>query len=262
MKMTLLEIVTDILNDMDSDSVNSIDDTIESGQVAQIVKSTYMAMMSSRDWPHLNRTIQLVASGDEATPTHISLQDGIKEIIFLKYNCVKLDETKKRYKDLKYADPDSFLRILNRRNSDDDSVDVISDPGGIELLIFNDKDPTYYTSFNDSVIVLDAYNSDVDTTIQSSKVQCYAQVLPTWVHLDTATPDLPAEAFPRLLEEAKSRCMFKLKQVQDQKAEQESTRQNIWLSRKAFRVNGGIKYPNYGRRRGYVQHSPYIDKDN
>lgn len=262
MKMTLLDIVTDILNDMDSDAVNSIDDTIESGQVAQIVKSTYMAMMSSRDWPHLNRTIQLVASGDESLPSHITLQDGIKEIIFLKYNCVKQGETKKRYKDLKYVDPDSFLRILNRRNSDDDSVDVISDPGGIELLIFNDKDPTYYTSFNDSIIVLDAYNSDVDTTIQSSKVQCYAQVLPSWTHLDTAIPDLPAEAFPRLLEEAKSRCMFKLKQVQDQKAEQESTRQNIWLSRKAYRVNGGIQYPNYGRGRGYTKSSPYFDKDN
>lgn len=262
MKMTLLEIVQDILSDMDSDAVNSIDDTVEAGQVAQIVKSTYMAFMNRRDWPHLNRTVQLVASGSVALPTHVTLQDGIKELLFLKYDCVKQGETKKRYKDIKYLDPDNFLRVLNRRNSDEDNVDVISDTGGIELLIFNDKDPQYYTSFNDSVVVFDAYNGDVDSTIQSSKMQAYAQVLPTWVHTDTAIPDLPDEAFPALLEEAKSRAMFKLKQVQDQKAEQESQRQNIWLSRKSYRVNGGIQYPNYGRGGRYVSHSPYIDKDN
>lgn len=262
MKMTLLEIVQDILNDMDSDSVNSIDDTIESGQVAQIVKSTYIAMMTSRDWPHLNRTIQLVASGDSSLPTHVTLQDEIKEIIFVKYNCVKQGETKKRYKDIKYIDPDNFLRVLNRRNSDEANVDIISDPGGIELLIVNDKDPQYYTSFNDSVIVFDSYNSEVDSTIQSSKIQCYVQALPSWVHTDSAVPDLPAEAFTRLLEEAKSRAMMKLKQVQDAKAEQESRRQDIWLSRKSYRVSGGIRYPDYGRGRRYAQHSPYIDKDN
>jgi hypothetical protein len=37
--------------------------------------------------------------------------------------------------------------------------------------------------------------------------------------------------------------------VADQKAEQESGRQNKWLARKARRVAGGIQYPNYGRNR-------------
>jgi len=44
-KMTVLEIVQDILNDIDGDEVNSIDDTLESEQVAQIVKSTYDAII-------------------------------------------------------------------------------------------------------------------------------------------------------------------------------------------------------------------------
>lgn len=70
--------------------------------------------------------------------------------------------------------------------------------------------------------------------------------MPTWTHLDDAVPDLPDEAFTLLKEEAKSRAMLRLKQVADQKSEQEARRQNQWLSRKQWRVNGGVKYPNYG----------------
>ena len=40
---------------------------------------------------------------------------------------------------------------------------------------------------------------------------------------------------------------MKLKQAPDQKAEQEAVRQRNWLSRKAWKVKGGIHYPNYGR---------------
>lgn len=260
MKMTLLELVQDILSDMDSDNVNSIDDTIESEQVAQIVKTTYQSMMASRNWPHTRRTIQFTASGLTTKPTHITLQDSVKEMVFLKYNCVQDGETRKRYKEVYWVEPDDFLRILNKRNSDGDNIDVITDDGGIELLIQNDKEPKYYTSFNDNVIVFDSYDSEVDSTIQTSKIQALAYVIPTWTHSDTFTPDLPAEAFPKLLEEAKSRAMFKLKQVQDIKAEQESRRQDIWLSRKSWRVNGGIRYPNYGRKGGYYK-DPTFNRD-
>ena len=55
MKMNLLEITQDILNDMDGDEVNSIDDTFESAQIAQIIKSTYYAIISNRNWPHTRR---------------------------------------------------------------------------------------------------------------------------------------------------------------------------------------------------------------
>ncbi|MDT1790558.1 hypothetical protein, partial [Salmonella enterica] len=74
-------------------------------------------------------------------------------------------------------------------------------------------------------------------------------VMPTWSQTDSFVPDLPEEAFISLLEEAKSKAALKLKQEADQKAEQESIRQRNWLSRKAWKVNGGIKYPDYGRGR-------------
>lgn len=248
-KSTLLEIVQDILSDMDSDPVNSIDDTDEAEQVAKIVESTYNAMISNRNWPHTRRTIQLTASGDNFLPTHMTFDDNVKEIISIYYDKHTLTDTRLRYEPVKWLEQDDFLRYTNKRDSSDSTnVSIISDPTGIDLLIRKDTAPTYYTSFDDSTIVFDSYDSDVDTTLQSDKTQARAYIIPSFEVTDGFIPDLPLEAFPALIEESKSKAQLKLKQMQDIKAEQESGRQQRWLSRKAWRVNGGIRYPDYGRR--------------
>ena len=261
MKQSLLEIVQDILNDIDGDEVSSIGDTFEAEQVAQIVKSTYFAMISNRNWPHTKRLIYLQASGDDSYPTHVTIQSSIKEMISINYNKVREGETRKRYEPIKWVDPDDFLRHTNRRNSDATNVDVIVDYSGVELLIRNDQHPTYYTSFDDTVLVFDSYDKSVDDTIQESKIQARAYVIPDWLHEDDFIPDLPEEAFTALIEEAKSKASSKLRQLQDAKAEQESVRQQRWLSRKSWRAHGGIQYPDYGRKGGKSP-SPYFDKNN
>lgn len=249
MKYTLLQIVQNILNDMDGDEVNSIDDSFESTQVAEIVKTTYYAMISNKNWPHTRRSLQLESSGDDAYPTHMSVNDEVKELCFINYNAVKQGSTRRDYKKVAYLNPDDFLRVLNRRDSDSDKVDVIQDYTGVELLISNDTYPKYYTSFDDKNIVFDSYDSDVDSTLQKSKVQSFAYIIPAWEHDDEFIPDLPSEAFSALIAEAKSTASLALRQVANTKAEQESTRQRSWLSRKDWTVKGGVEYPNYGRKR-------------
>lgn len=246
-KMTLLEIVQDIANDISSDFVNSIEDTEESQMIAQIVKSTYLAMMSNRNWPHQKKTVSLTSYGDSSYPVHMRVVEDIKELIFVNYDKKKTGETRKQYGKVKWIDSDQFLFKTNQNNSDDSTVDTIVDPSGIEIFIRNDKAPEYYTSFDDETLVFDSYDSSVDTVLQASKFQTQAYVMNSWVNSDDAVPDLPSEAFTALLEEAKSRAALKLAKEADQKAEQEAGRQHRWLSRKAWQVNGGIKYPNYGR---------------
>jgi hypothetical protein len=250
MKFTLLEMVQDIHNDLDLDEVNSIDDTVESAQVAQIIKTTYFALMSNRNWPHLKQTISLTPSGTTDRPTHMRLPEGVKELLFINYNCVKEDETRKRYKQVKWLEPDAFLRKSNLLNNDNTNVDIVLDVTGVELLIQNNKQPEYFTSFDDQTLVFDSYDVSIDSTLQNSKVQAMAYVMPAWESIDSFVPDLPEEAFIGLLEEAKSRAALKLKQEADQKSEQEATRQRRWLSQKAWQVKGGIQYPNYGRNNG------------
>lgn len=248
MKRTLLDMVQEILSDMDSDEVESIDDTIEAEQVVTIIKSTYYSLMSNRNWPHLRRSIQLTSFTDPARPTHMKVPDNVKELNFINYDQAKFGDTRKKYGKVEYLQPDQFLHKTNQENDSLAEVDSVIDTGGIEFFIRNDRAPQYYTSFDDENVVFDAYDSEVDSTLQEAKVQAQAYVAPEWTSEDDFVPDLPDDAFTLLVEEAKSRAMFRLKQMVDNKAEQESARQSAWLARKARRVNGGIQYPSYGRR--------------
>lgn len=260
-KKSLLQLVQDILNDMDSDEVNSIDDTVEASQVAQIVRSTYEAMMSNRNWPHQKRLLTLTPSDDLAQPTHVTMQEDIKEMVSVRYNCAQADQTRLYYKPVMYLEPDDFLRYSNGRNTDDANIDVIYDSTDVPLLIRNDQAPRYFTSFNDNVLIFDAYDKAVDDTIQASKIQATAYIMLEWEHRDDFIPNLPAEAFTALQEEAKSRCFVKLKQQSDPTAATEARRQQAWLSRKAWRAAGGVKFNSYGRGRIKAQRDPTFERD-
>lgn len=255
-KMTLLELTQDILSSMDSDEVNSIDDTVESSQVAAIIRNTYRAILTNRDWPHTKRLVELEASGVSTRPTHMSLIDDVKRIDFVKYNVAKASDGSKRvFRDITWLEVDDFLRRLNNLDNTKDNIITVIDPASnIPLSIRTDLAPTYYTSFDDKNVVFDSFDSTVDSTLQKSKTQVYGYVYPAWEMQDDYVPDLPNSAFTLLLEESKSRAFIELKQIANQKAEQESQRQNAWLSRKDRRINGGIRFPDYGRHRGFARY--------
>lgn len=248
-KKTLLEMTQDILNDMDSDNVNSINDTVESQQVAAIIRSCFEEMIGNRNWPHLKKLVQFDSLSDMSRPNYMKLPLGMKELVLFKYDCREDGDEDKNYQDVTYKDPDDFLRYVSLRKSSADNVIEVTDTSGVVLLIFNDKAPQYWTSFDDLYIVTDAYDSEVDDTLQTSKTQCIAYMEPTWQHIDEYVPFLPEEAFPALVNEAKSTASILIKQMANQKAEQKAARQNRWLSRKAWKAHGGLDYPDYGRKR-------------
>lgn len=262
-KLSLLDIVQDIANDLETDEINSINDTVESLQISQIVKTTYFEMMANRNWPHLKRTFQLDATVT-TTPTHMKLPVDVKEVVVLSYNTKKVTDTKAKYQYITYLENEEFLRKMNNLNSDNSNIDIITDVDGIDLIIRNDKAPEWYTSFDDEHVVFDSYDNAVDTLLQTSKTQVIGYISPSWTNSDTFVPDLPEEAFPALIEEAKSTAFVVLKQAANEKAEQKAQRQHRWLSRKAWRVSGGVRYPNFGRRTtlGSRNNNPLLDKDN
>ena len=261
MKQTLLEIVQDIMSDMDTDEVNSIFDTVESEQVASIVKRSYINLISTRNWPHLSKLIQFSPITDYTRPTHLRMPSNIKELEFITYDTRKFGIDKRDYKEMQYLEPFEFLSKLNNRDSDNDDILIIDNGGGVELLIDKTKAPRYWTSFNDQDIVLDSYDELVDTVLQNSKMQAKAYMTPTWTTDDDFIPDLPSEAFSNLVEESKSTAFLVLKQQTNAKAEANAQRQARWLSRKSWSAKGGIKFAKFGRRGRGQQRDPTFKQD-
>lgn len=232
-KLSVLDMVQDILSAMDSDEVNSITDTVESTQVAAIVKNTFNEMMASRDWPFLRTESALEGLGDTDYPTKMMMPDGLNKINYVKYN----------KKDVEYLPPKLFKDMLDNREEGDN----ITASGFI-----TDRDPLYWTSYDDKYVWFDSYDSDVDNTLQGSKSWLVGVVVPNWEHVDSFTPDLPEKVFPTLLAEAKASCFYTLKQMPHQREEIKARRGRVALQNEAWRnEQGEVKSNtniNYGRK--------------
>lgn len=251
-KQPLIEIVQSILSSMDSDPVNSISDTVEGLQVADIVKDSYFEIIQHYDFEQHKGLTQL-NSGTLDFPTHMKLPRNVKEIIWVEHDNRKGIDDDPLYERIHYLYPDEFFYHLKHRNPSNSDVRVIDDPSGVSLNIITDEAPTYWTSFDDTYIVFDSLDEEVTTTLQNSRSVVYAVMSPEWKHRNDFIPDLPAEAFSLLIEEARSTCFAQIKQAPDEKAEQKATRQRRLMSQKNFRSNGGVRRPDYGRKGPYVR---------
>lgn len=259
MRQTVLEMVQDILLDLNSFPVNSITETVESEQVAAILRRTYYDIVSQRNWANTKQVTQL-SSATALMPTHLALPSGVKQVSKIMYD-VRLDVAGKlKYQSLTYMTPEQFLEMSAGLDSTAANVDTVTDTNGATLLVRNDKQPQYWTSFDDAYVVCDSYYSAVDSFLQNSKTQALVVVTPAWTHDDAFYPVLPEEAFPYLLAEALSRASMSIKGVPHEKAEQASNRLRKIMSQKHWALNSGDRYPNYGRGRPARSKNPYLEK--
>lgn len=246
-KMTLLEMTQDILSDMSSDAVNSINDTVEALQVAQIIKSTYLFLISKMDRPWLGTLFQLEA-GTSTYPTRMKLPDDIEKVLFVKYDKQESGATDDAWADVTYLEPKDFIDHVYKRNSSATDVDTMTLVENVPIFLYNDKPPTYWTTFDDEYLVFDSYDSDVETNLQASKTSCFGYKEPTWTATDAAIPDLPSHMFPYLLAEAKATCMLRLKQAQDPTAEKMARDGKTRTQYSQWRTGKTNSGPNFGRK--------------
>lgn len=247
MKLTLLDMVQSILSDLNSDEVNSISDTTESLQVADMIKQSFFNIVARAELPEHNQLFQLIASTNQEQPVIMYRPDNVTKINWIKYfdddveaanlgedmHDINLDVvltdggssgSAPAYKDVQILPVTQFLRITNQYNTNENTVETFTF-NGMQFNFKNDQVPIYCCILNNYYVIFDGYDSAVDSTLQTSKTQCYGQIIPTFLMEDTFIPELDDYKFPLLLNEAKSLAFIQLKQMQHSKAEQETRRQ-------------------------------------
>lgn len=233
MKLSLLDMTQNILSALDSDEVSSIDETVEAVQVAELVKESYFDLMAQRDWPFLRQLYALEGLGDLNNPTKMRMPENSNKVFWIKYN----------KSDVEWKSPEEFTYIIDNRVT----LANVVDSNGFVI----NRDPLYWTSYDDKFVVFDAVDKAVENTLVGSKTKVYGTVAPTWQHVDTFVPNLPDKFFPTLLAEAKSQAFANLKQQINAREENKAKKGKVTMRNESWRnENGEAKYNrkvNYGR---------------
>ncbi len=246
-KLTLLKITNSILSSMDSDEINSINDTEESLQVARVVEEVYLELMSQKDWPHLKLVRELDGLSDSTKPNFLQIPAGIAEIKKVKYDVSILGATDISIADIRYTEPEDFITLVHQRRSNDANVQTVTTTKGVPLFIKNDTAPSRWTSFDEDFLVFDSFDNTVDTTMQGSKSVVFAVRIPTFTQSDTHTPDLPESMFPLLLAESKRSCHLYFKQQDSLMDAKRSVRGLSRMKSESWRAHDPRKAINFGR---------------
>lgn len=173
--MTLLQIVNRTLSAINSTQVSDVTDTAESNRVVDLVHYVLEDIYARYPWLHKKSTGSLDAGSDT---NDLSVPSDVAGIEWIYYT----GATSPLRKPVKYVEPDFFEKlILDRLNSGDSNVDA---NGALD-----DTDPKYWTTFDQSTILFDAY----DTALDNTKTTCFFIKIPTLPTVAANTPDIPVQ---------------------------------------------------------------------
>lgn len=233
MKMTLLEMVQEILSSMDSDEVNSYDDTVESYQVALLVRRTFYDIATELGLPENETLFRLTASGDTALPCKMSLPSNVTDLRDINYDRRADGATNSDWYPVHYVSLDQFLQ--RQTGMKDTETNVLSmaianrDGDTFNILCYNDRWPSCYTTFDDGTLIFDAYDVDIEDTLTNARTMCVGSTYSTYTLSDNFTPDLSPEQFSYFFNKAKTRAFLEIKQMENPEAVAETRAQKIRL---------------------------------
>lgn len=253
MARTVLDIVQSILSTLDSDQVSSIGDTVEADQIADIVRKTYFDIIDEYQLPGQRVITNLEGLSDQTRPNVLKLPDDTQALLHWQYDEREHPTDDPRYKPVEYRPPYEFLRMTNARNASDDDNDIVYVEPGTPVIVSTKIGPTFWTSFDDKIIVTDSFNSDVDATLQASKTQAWLEKRWVFAKQDDFVINLPSNLESLLYRTAENEAYALFKQTVNPKLEQKEARLRIRAQRHKHRtqqyennlLNGA---PNYGRK--------------
>ena len=252
---TLLDYVQTILSSLDSDEVNSYDDTVESLQVANVIKTAYNQIQARSQLPEHYTIFELNASGDALSPVKMFRPSDVMSIDWVQYDKRETTETNENYVEVTYVPVEDFLRMQNGLDIDETEVAEMSISIGVDSLTYkyrNDRAPSFYTTYDDRTLLFDSYDASVDTTLQKEKTRCYGKKDQTFTMSNVYVPFFDRDMSTLLLNEAKILAFAELKQAPHTVAQQWARRGWVKSQKDKQGVDNKVsnfnQLPHFGRK--------------
>lgn len=249
MALTLLEAVRTYLNAVDGFMVDSIAETDEACRAARIARDTYLRLFSDIDnfKPH-GKVIPLESLADLSRPTHLYIPEKVQRIqeSLIEYN---RDDDRTSYYQLTYIQPREFLQLLRGRSGEDVGAVVVTEDTGAEYVVYNNRQPQFWTSFDDQTIVLDSWDVEESTTVVASRCRLYATVVPSFTLEDDYLVQVPAHLEQMYLDNFVDEAALIMRSEPLPRVAQRARASRIKLQQDHRRSGSqGSSKPKYGRR--------------
>ena len=223
MPRTLLYTVQRVLEKLNLDPVNSLADTEDSILVAREAESTFYDLLTRAEWRNNVDLLSIESFSDLTNPTTLRITENISHISSVRYDVTTPDDLHKSIRSLIWLEPEDFLERAYSHNTDTDNVIEVSYKGK-PLFVVNDRMPTYYTSFDNSTLVLDSYDSAVEDTVIGSKTICYGEIEPSWLETDGFVIPVQDSVYPLFLAMLTSACSMYMNSEISQEDERRQAR--------------------------------------
>ena len=249
-KPTLLDFVQDILSDADGDDVNSITDTVESDQCARLIRDVFDQVIDQQD-SHLHKTIIQLTATSSSTPNVMTRPEGFYNIEWVRYDTKSSASADQSYTTIPYKTPEEFIRITSLRTLSDSTVTGVTLDSGHIMLTRNDVAPTYYTFMEDyDSIIFDAYDSALETNLQTAKSLAFGMLKPSLVLSNSSIIDLPKHLSVLIKREARAMYFDLYKDGLTAEIDRTRRRAEVRAQRHRFITKNADNdnSPNYGRK--------------
>jgi hypothetical protein len=193
MKLTLLEIVQDMLVATDSENVSDVGETEDAGMCVNIANREFEMLISKYRWRHTRSFERLVIGSNNHE-------------MGLPTNAVAITPHTVHYKGQRvyYMPPDDFLVFTIARDTTASNVAEVN-----QIKVYTDRDPQYYTSFDDETLIFDSYDT---TSLVSANSDAIVYLQPTSrLTANGEYFDLPAQAFSALSQRCIARAVLEIK---------------------------------------------------
>lgn len=253
-KRNLLKLVQDLGASVSSDVIDTLDETDESLDIGTFLRMAFDAALSRRDWEFLKNRVRTLDARDVGDTQINRLKlppdvSGMSRLVVRYRNPIPArDEV---FTDLNYMDPWEFVQHTQQANENDANVTTVLNDDGVSSLIFNDRVPSFFTSFDEEHIWFDAYEASRGTGNIVGDVVIITDIIPVMDWTDpTATLPVPERMEMYIFNEALNICAVRLRQTADPTAQREANRQYVKMRDLEPKVNRDELEIDYGRKRG------------
>ena len=172
---TLLDIIQNVMIAMGDDPINSIEDSPESEDLAVMAKGVFEEIITWDEWPDTFKIASLDYVSDYDCPVALKINDDFRYIESVEY----FIEDRNTFRTLDYYTPPRFLDATNWYFNDTHHIKVKG--YGIDssfVPVLNNKDPQYYTTFDDKHIITNSYDYERESNLQESNCRVWVCVVP------------------------------------------------------------------------------------